>query len=704
MVSSQTRIVALLGRNDDARAQLRSALLELGAKVAVEAETSAAQAAQVLAAGVNVVIVNLASGVDDDIDHLQALFDSPQVSVIFNEAAVSVSLEGWDLARWARHLAAKLFGHEDTLPPPPPGAATISDESAQLRPGAPPTPVQETLDRPIEEFVVEAETLADDVPDNHLPLFASQESSDTSAKEDDLAFDFDLSALETALVGEQQPNTPTGLSESGNSSNEESIELPEIEFDLDSLESLDEPVETPVVALPDVDASTVSISVQDEETIDLATDLATLELDLASVDFSDDTSPAHSPAESPAAAVSAQVDVEEITFDFGDISLDSLSFEDDATRITHTPKSSGLSFSSDSIDLDDNGLLDDDVAALAASLDALEKSLPQAPEVEGFSLQTLDDLPDDRPTPKPAPDATLAAPAKEFSFGNLSLADSDAPLAQAAPVKKPEMPVPGVDFGSLSLASLDDEPTPAAAPATPKKASFDTDFSSLSLAPISDDDGVDPLMVAMGLIDAPAKPEKPESEPVTGDIRRVIALGASIGGPDAVRGFLSAIPEGFPAVFLLVQHLESGYFERLAQQLQKSVKLPVSVLGAAKVTEGNLYVVPANARYSIAPDGAVTAEPHAAPPRYTPSIDNLFIDVANRFGSRLTAIIFSGMAGDAIEGAVQVAAKGGEVWVQDPSTCVVAAMVEGAQKRGVAEFTGSPRELGERLIQRYGKA
>ena len=162
------------------------------------------------------------------------------------------------------------------------------------------------------------------------------------------------------------------------------------------------------------------------------------------------------------------------------------------------------------------------------------------------------------------------------------------------------------------------------------------------------------------------------------------------------------MPADIPVVFLLVQHLESGYFERLAQQLQKSSPLPVKVASAGAVAvPGEVLVIPASERVTLETDGRVVFAPHPSVPHYTPSIDDVLHDVADGFGRRATAIIFSGMAGDAVEGAVYLTGKGGEVWAQDASSCVVSSMVDGARARGVVEFTGSPRELAQRCIARF---
>ena len=125
-ISIDSCVVALLGRDDGARQQLRQALEELGAAVAFEGEPASVSGSSVLDVAPNVVIVNLEEGAEDDLDHLQALFDDPSINVVFNEAGVSRSLEGWDLARWARHLAAKVLGNDNTMPPPPEGATAAA--------------------------------------------------------------------------------------------------------------------------------------------------------------------------------------------------------------------------------------------------------------------------------------------------------------------------------------------------------------------------------------------------------------------------------------------------------------------------------------------------------------------------------------------------------------------------------------------------
>jgi two-component system chemotaxis response regulator CheB/chemosensory pili system protein ChpB (putative protein-glutamate methylesterase) len=89
---------------------------------------------------------------------------------------------------------------------------------------------------------------------------------------------------------------------------------------------------------------------------------------------------------------------------------------------------------------------------------------------------------------------------------------------------------------------------------------------------------------------------------------------------------------------------------------------------------------------------------------YSPSIDQVLRDAADAFGDKAGAIIFSGMAHDAIEGSQYLKSKGGRIWAQDPDTCVISSMVDGAREAGVVESLGSPKQLAEKMIAEYGKA
>ncbi len=774
--------VALLGRDDGARRQLRQALEDLGAAIAFEGEPAAVSGPAALGASLDVVIVSLEDGPDDALDHLQTVLDDPGINVVFNDADASRGLDGWDLARWARHLAAKVLGHGETMPPVPEGAERLGDAGAMIpTPGPVPTPSELAPEPDVAPFIFEAAGHSVAVPSDALtdvlvphPEFESgafaesgselssvvpEVSEDSPAAE--LAIDFDQLAGALGLADAPVPeriaptpepvaeehlgvvvDTPTRMDEAAPESTGDSapeaepmdstaglgIEPAEDVFSLEAaLGLVDAPAPELLSATPDaVDFAAVADAALVDPEIELALVAETAPVALeqaasgedAEIPFAEETvefswefeipaepvefsTPGHEPEESIAASLPDAVpeNASEWTEDSGlmalsvetaDADIASEATEDwDLTSI-EAASDSDAEFDVQAWSLDDGstGLtqnsddaLDADVAALAAQLDAFEAP-DSANAVEELDFSTFD-----------APPLEEVVP--------------DAPAPAVASESPSAAPASGTSALELSLTPLDQEvQTPAAAPLAAAEKTQGYDFGNLdqfSLEPIEGEE-VDPLMVAMGLVDAPVKAAGNATEstaPEACPLGHVFVLGASIGGPDAVRMFLSELPESMPAVFLLVQHLESGYFERLAQQLQKASALPVRIAAAGTpMKKGEVLVVPAAEHVVLEADGTIVASPHETPPHYTPSIDTVLVDVADRFGRNATAIIFSGMAGDAVEGAAYLTTKGGEVWVQDPQSCVVSSMVDGARARGVVEFIGSPRELAQRCVAR----
>jgi two-component system chemotaxis response regulator CheB/chemosensory pili system protein ChpB (putative protein-glutamate methylesterase) len=187
-------------------------------------------------------------------------------------------------------------------------------------------------------------------------------------------------------------------------------------------------------------------------------------------------------------------------------------------------------------------------------------------------------------------------------------------------------------------------------------------------------------------------------------VQHVFVLGASIGGPEAVRDFLSALPVRFPVLFVLAQHMGEEFLELMSAQLAKAVKLTVrKPTHGERVAHGEVLIVPTTHRLQVDAEGVVTLAHLREKSQYSPSIDQVLHDVADQFGAKAGAIVFSGMAHDAIEGSEYLKSKGGTVWVQDPETCVVSSMVDGARAAGVVDFSGSPQQLAAKMIADYGK-
>ena len=187
------------------------------------------------------------------------------------------------------------------------------------------------------------------------------------------------------------------------------------------------------------------------------------------------------------------------------------------------------------------------------------------------------------------------------------------------------------------------------------------------------------------------------------NLRRVIVLGASIGGPEAVREFLGALPAQFPALFVLAQHMGDEFLELMSLQLAKAVKLTVRTpTHGERVGHGEIIIVPTKQRMQIDSEGVITLSPLLERTPYSPSIDQVMRDVADEFGARAGAIVFSGMAQDAIEGSKYMKARGGSVWAQDPDSCTISTMVESVRQTGTVAFLGTPAQLAEKAIAEHG--
>lgn len=169
MSSVPTR-VALLGIEGDVRAQLRQVLIDYGAQISIEADPRAVAPEALSEAGSKIIVVSLDESIEDALDAFRPVFDDPAVSVIFDEAAVTRKLGGWELARWARHLASKLTGDAAVvLPVAPDNAQRLPSFDMRPQPGAPLRPDQEMSTATLSEYTRDTSDLARDVPALEVP-------------------------------------------------------------------------------------------------------------------------------------------------------------------------------------------------------------------------------------------------------------------------------------------------------------------------------------------------------------------------------------------------------------------------------------------------------------------------------------------------------------------------------------------------------
>jgi two-component system, chemotaxis family, protein-glutamate methylesterase/glutaminase len=167
---------------------------------------------------------------------------------------------------------------------------------------------------------------------------------------------------------------------------------------------------------------------------------------------------------------------------------------------------------------------------------------------------------------------------------------------------------------------------------------------------------------------------------------RIVAIGISTGGPNALQYLFSQLPEDFPGCLLVVQHMPEGFTEMFARRLHESSPIEVKeaqsgdllLAGRALICPGNRHM---KVRRMAHGDIAVLVDQ----PRvngHRPSVDVLFQSVAQEFGGNALAVLMTGMGDDGAAGMGAIQAAGGITIAQSLDTCVVDSMPRAAINRG----------------------
>lgn len=211
---AEARRVALLARPGAACERLQSALQEAGADLVLVVDPTQADAEGLRAAGAQAVLVALEPQVEDALDRFDAVLGDPGVTVIFDEAELAAQREGWDAARWVRHLAVKLGGRGDVLPPgaePEEPMLAVPEADAAAAPpaiGGLALDAHDDLDFDFERFAAEAEAIAAGLPQGDFPGTGDDAPAPAPAVPDGMP------VLDMSDVGPLQTSGPTlaGLS------------------------------------------------------------------------------------------------------------------------------------------------------------------------------------------------------------------------------------------------------------------------------------------------------------------------------------------------------------------------------------------------------------------------------------------------------------------------------------------------------------
>ncbi|QHM73226.1 protein-glutamate methylesterase/protein-glutamine glutaminase [Mixta intestinalis] len=166
------------------------------------------------------------------------------------------------------------------------------------------------------------------------------------------------------------------------------------------------------------------------------------------------------------------------------------------------------------------------------------------------------------------------------------------------------------------------------------------------------------------------------SAPLVGS-EKIIAIGASTGGTEALRQVLTAMPLNCPGI-VITQHMPAGFTRSFADRLNKICRINVKEAeDGDRVLPGHAYIAPGGRHLELARSGAnYHAQLQDLPPvnRHCPSVDLLFHSVAKSAGSNAVGAILTGMGHDGAEGLLAMRKAGARTLAQSEKTCVVYGM------------------------------
>jgi two-component system chemotaxis response regulator CheB len=192
---------------------------------------------------------------------------------------------------------------------------------------------------------------------------------------------------------------------------------------------------------------------------------------------------------------------------------------------------------------------------------------------------------------------------------------------------------------------------------------------------------------------------------------KLIIIGASTGGTEAIKEFLTQMPSDCPGI-LITQHMPEGFTTSFARRLDSLCKISVrEAAGGERVLPGHAFIAPGHSHLTLVRSGAnYVTQLDQGPPvnRHRPSVDVLFRSAAQFAGKNALGVILTGMGKDGAAGMLEMKNAGARNFAQDEASCVVFGMPREAIAVGATHEVGPlqalPRMVLEYLATHGGRA
>jgi two-component system chemotaxis response regulator CheB len=179
---------------------------------------------------------------------------------------------------------------------------------------------------------------------------------------------------------------------------------------------------------------------------------------------------------------------------------------------------------------------------------------------------------------------------------------------------------------------------------------------------------------------------------------RIIGIGASTGGPQALERVLGHLPADFPLPLLCVQHIAEGFMHGLVTWLASCCRIRVGIAKeGAQPLSGTAYFPPDDRHIEIDDAGAFRCSSALPFGGHRPSVDIAFSSLARRYGAAAVGVLLTGMGSDGAQGMLDITRAGGLTIAQDEESSVVFGMPKRAIELGGARHVLPLDQIGPAL-------
>ncbi len=179
---------------------------------------------------------------------------------------------------------------------------------------------------------------------------------------------------------------------------------------------------------------------------------------------------------------------------------------------------------------------------------------------------------------------------------------------------------------------------------------------------------------------------------------KVVAIGASTGGPPVIEAILSGLPKDFRAPLLIVQHIAPGFVQGFADWLANSCRFPVRIATQHEFPlPGHAYIAPDGVHMGVDASERIVFEGSEPENGLRPAVSYLFRSVADIFGKNIVGVLLTGMGKDGAFELKMMKEKGSITIAQNEESCVVYGMPGEAVNLNAATYVLSPPKIAELL-------